>query len=56
MYPSSNTLGNKEIRSHYLAAYRVADIGADSQTRTAADPRPQDLRNPLIDIRGDGAH
>lgn len=46
MYRSSNTLGHQEIGSHYPAAYRVVDIGADNQTRTAPDPRPQDLRNP----------
>ena len=39
-------LGHQYIRSHYPAAYRVVDIGADNQTRTAADPRPQDLPNP----------
>jgi len=43
---AQNTLGHQDIRSHYPAAYRVTDIGADNQTRTAADPRPQDLRNP----------
>ena len=43
---AQNTLGHQDIRSHYPAAYRVADIGADNQTRTAADPRPQDLHNP----------
>ena len=46
MYRSSNTLAQLEIRLHYPAAYRVVDIGADNQTRTAADPRPQDLHNP----------
>ena len=41
-----NMLERHDIRSHYPAAYRVADIGADNQTRTAADPRTQDLPNP----------
>jgi hypothetical protein len=46
MWRSSNTLGYQDIRSHYPAAYRLVDIGADNQTRTAADPRPQHLPNP----------
>jgi hypothetical protein len=39
-------LEHEGIRSRYPAAYRVVDIGADNQMRNAADPRPQDLRNP----------
>jgi len=37
------------------AAYRIADIGTDNHTRTAADPRPQDLGNtsstPAVTVR-----
>src|SRR6516162_4856212 len=46
MYRSLNTLGHQTIRSHCPAAYHVVDIRADNQTRTATDPRPQDLHNP----------
>ena len=52
---AQNTLGHQYIRSHYPAAYRVADIAADNQTRTAADPRTQ-TSTTLIYTRGDGAH
>jgi hypothetical protein len=46
MYRGSNTLRYGTIRSLYPAAYRVVDIRADNQTRSAADPRPQHHRNP----------
>jgi hypothetical protein len=39
-------VGYHEVRSHYPAAYRVVHIGADNQTHTTADPRPDDLRDP----------
>jgi len=39
-------LEHDEIRSHCPAAYRVVDIGADNQTRTAADPRPKTSATP----------
>ncbi len=38
------------------AADRIVQIRADNQTRTAADPPPDDLPNALIKIRADGAH
>jgi hypothetical protein len=34
----------------------VVDINAANQTRTAADPLPDVLRNALIKTRADGAH
>ena len=36
--------------------YRIVKIRADNQTRTAADPLPDHLRNALIKTRADGAH
>jgi hypothetical protein len=56
MYRSPNRLGHRRIRSHYRAAYRVADITADDQSRTGADLLPDVLRNALIKIRNDGAN
>ncbi|MBE9619506.1 IS1634 family transposase, partial [Mycolicibacterium smegmatis] len=36
--------------------YRTVKIKAGTQTLTAADPLPEDLRAVLIKIRADGAH
>ena len=36
--------------------YRIVKIRADNQTRTTADPLPDEHPNALIKIRADGAH
>jgi hypothetical protein len=41
-------LGHRYIRSHITYCYRIVKIWAGNQTRTAADPQPDDLRNALI--------
>jgi hypothetical protein len=39
-----------------IRCYRIVTNRADNQTRTAADPLPDDLHNTFIQIRADGAH